>query len=372
MRLLHGIVLLLMPVLLAAQDSTHVRPLTMNGYIKDMQTLNFSGDFNDLITGNLIHNRLNFRYRPHKNFSAGLEMRNRLFWGEEVRLIPDFSSSLPYSSEWVDLLFTNIDRLWVEYSSDTWNVRAGRQRINWGISTTWNPNDLFNTYNFLDFDYEERPACDAVKLHYQFSGMSFAEFAVSRSAEPGNNVIAAGRYFINRWNYDFQLLSGWYRDQPTVGAGWSGSISNAGFKGEMQYFLLHQEVIDQLNVSVEADYIFSSGWYISAGGLYNSRGLDEPIGQWSVTSLELSPRNPMPTKWNLVSSVSKQITPLFTASLGMVYAPKTNFLILLPGLQYNLATNLDINLFWQSFFAEQHTSFEALNHRVFLRFKLSF
>ncbi len=103
MRLLHGIVLLLMPVLLAAQDSTHVRPLIMNGYIKDMQTLNFSGDFNDLITGNLIHNRLNFRYRPHKNFSAGLEMRNRLFWGEEVRLIPDFSSSLPYSSEWVDL-----------------------------------------------------------------------------------------------------------------------------------------------------------------------------------------------------------------------------------------------------------------------------
>ncbi len=127
------------------------------------------------------------------------------------------------------LLFTNIDRLWVEYSSDTWNVRAGRQRINWGISTTWNPNDLFNTYNFLDFDYEERPACDAVKFHYEFSGMSFAEFAFSRSAEPVNNVIAAGRYFINRWNYDFQFLGGWYRDQPTLGAGWSGSIGNVGF-----------------------------------------------------------------------------------------------------------------------------------------------
>ncbi|MBL7842916.1 MAG: hypothetical protein KF846_10125 [Cyclobacteriaceae bacterium] len=383
MRLMCVIGCLLTASFAVAQDSVRVRPLTMTGYIKDMQTLNFSGDFNDLITGNLIHNRLNFRYQPTKKITAGVEMRNRLFWGEEVRLVPDFSSGLPYSSEWANLaitwfetesmlLYTNIDRLWVEYATDQWNVRAGRQRINWGISTTWNPNDLFNTYNFLDFDYEERPACDAVKAHYQFSGMSFTEFAISRSSNMENNIIAAGRYFFNRSNYDVQVIGGWYLDQPTVGAGWSGSIGNAGFKGEVQYFVLHHEVIDQLNISLEADYIFSSGWYVSGGGLYNSRGLNEPISQWSVASLELSPRNPMPTQWNVITFFSKQVTPLFTASLGSVYAPKTNLLILLPGLQYNVATNLDVNLFWQSFFAEQSGVFKGLNHRVFIRFKLSF
>ncbi|MFN8690052.1 MAG: hypothetical protein ACK5XL_08630, partial [Cyclobacteriaceae bacterium] len=130
-----------------------------------------NNDFSQLITGNLIHNRLNFRFKPVKGFTAAMEMRNRFFWGEEVKLTPDFPAGLKYSSEWADLsvawvetesmvLYTNIDRLWMEYASDVWNVRIGRQRINWGITTTWNPNDLFNTYNFLDFDYEERPSAD--------------------------------------------------------------------------------------------------------------------------------------------------------------------------------------------------------------------
>jgi hypothetical protein len=44
----------------------------------------------------------------------------------------------------------------------------------------------------------------------------------------------------------------------------------------------------------------------------------------------------------------------------------------LPSLQYNIATNLDVNLVWQSFFAEGSTGLAAISHRAFLRFKWSF
>lgn len=37
----------------------------------------------------------------------------------------------------------------------------------------WNPNDWFNTYNYFDFDYEERPGTDAIRVRVYFKdGMS--------------------------------------------------------------------------------------------------------------------------------------------------------------------------------------------------------
>ncbi len=368
---------------LPAQDSLRMKKLEIRGYAKDLQTLSFSKDFSQLITSNFIHNRVNFKYKPFTGFTAALEMRNRLFWGEEVRLTPDFSSALRYSSESINLshtwfktesmlMHTNVDRLWIEYARKDWSLRAGRQRINWGIGTTWNPNDVFNTFNFLDFDYEERPASDAVKLQRVLNSMSHVEVAVAKTGGANGEVIAAAKYFTNRWNYDFQFIGGWFYDQPTVGAGWSGHIGNAGFKGEAQYFMERASAISQLNAVLEMDYIFGKGWYASAGGLLNNRGLDQPIAFLNVRDLKLSPRNLMPTKWNTIATVAKEITPLLSANASFIFSPQTNLLIVLPGIQYNLATNLDVNLVWQSFFAEEPTGFLALSHRAFLRMKWSF
>jgi hypothetical protein len=270
------------------------------------------------------------------------------------------------------LLHTNIDRLWMEYANEKWIARLGRQRINWGVSNTWNPNDVFNTFNFLDFDYEERPACDAVKFQYNMGPMSNVEFAVSRTGIPDKRMIAATRYVTNYKNYDFQFIAGWFLDQPTTGFGWAGSIGNAGFKGELQYFIKNDSIQSQLNVVLEGDYVFEDGWYVSAGGLLNNRGLDEPITYWNNAQLELTPRNLMPTKWNVITTIAKEITPLLSANASFIYAPQTNLLIMLPSLQYNISANVDINLVWQSFFAEQQNEFEGLTHRAYLRFKWSF
>jgi hypothetical protein len=260
----------------------------------------------------------------------------------------------------------------VDYASSKWNVRLGRQRINWGIGTLWNPNDIFNTYNFLDFDYEERPASDAIKAQYMFGNMSNLELALARTGDSVNNSIAAVKYFTNKWNYDFQFLGGFYLEQPTLGAGWAGSIGNMGFKGEGQYFFAKDIQPGQLNFMMEADYIFDKGWYVNGGGLLNTEGLDEPITEAAIATFTLTPRNPMPTKWNIYTGFSKQVTPLFMINASVVYAPQTNLLMVLPNLQYNLATNLDVSLVEQSFFAEQSTGFEGLIHRVYLRLKWSF
>ena len=367
----------------SAQDSTTLpKKLTINGYIKDLQIFTFNKNFKELISGNLIHNRINIRWKPTDKITAAGEFRNRLFWGEEVKLTPGFASFLRNENEKVNLqkawlknkslvLHTNVERLYVDYHTNNFTARIGRQRINWGITTTWNPNDIFNTYTFFDFDYEERPGSDGAKLQYMFNDFLNIELAYANTGKKNGNV-AALKYNWNKWGYDMQLITGWYKQHVTLGAGWAGNIKDAGFKGEAQYFFRSKDSADHFNMSLEADYMFKKGWYINAGLLFNSHGLSKPVSNWNAINLKLSPENLMPTKWNIIVTTAKEFTPLLSANMSVLYAPGTNLVIIFPSLQYNITTNLDVSLIWQSFLAEMNNDFEAVNNRFFLRTKWSF
>lgn len=367
----------------AAQDSVEAKSKwLLSGYIKNLESLSFDKNFENNSSGNLLHNRLNIKWKPSGKFTATAEFRNRLVWGEEVRSNPDFVKQLRNDNEKVNLqkawvhnkslvLHSNIERLHVEYRNNNWNVRIGRQRINWGITNTWNPNDIFNTYNFLDFDYEERPGVDGGKFQYIFNNTFNAEIAYAHTGKKNGNV-AAIKYNLNRWGYDLHLITGWYKEHLTLGGGWAGNIKDAGFKGEAQYFFRDKDSSDHFNFSIEGDYMFKKGWYLRAGLLFNNNGIYQPLDNWHNINLKISPENLMPTKWNFIVTTAKELTALFSANISFLYAPGTNLVLLLPSLKYNLATNLDVDLIWQSYFADLNKNFEAVNHRVFLRMKWSF
>lgn len=367
---------------LAAQDSLKVKKLQYSGYLKDLQSSTFPEDLANVTTGNLIHNRFNLRWQPSGHLTGSLEVRTRLFWGEEISLVPNYSSQLRNRNEALDLtwnlvdekriiLNTTVDRLWMEYRASQWNVRLGRQRINWGIGTTWNPNDLFNTYNFLDFDYEERPGADGFKCQRFIGDMDHIELAVSYS-ERSNETIAAARYFKNVAGYDLQLITGLYEGQGTVGMGWSGSIRETGFKGEFQYYLARKNFDRQFNLVMEADHVFQKGWYVSAGALLNSAGVTGSKELIGLTTLQLSPKNLMPAKWNTLVTFAKEISPLVSINTSIIYTPQTRHLILLPSVNYSLTENIEASLFWQSFFHYQGSAFDDLSHRSFFRLKWSY
>lgn len=368
----------------SAQDSAENKTSKweITGYIKNLESLHFDKNFNNSISGNLLHNRLNFKWKPSEKITTVAEIRNRLFWGEEVKLTPEFVSQLRNENEIIDLqqiwinktslvLLSNVERLYVDYHQRKWNLRIGRQRINWGKTITWNPNDIFNTYNFLDFDYEERPGVDGGEFKYLVNDFSNVEVAYSTNGDKDGSV-AAIKYAFNKWGYDMQIITGWYHNQPTIGAGWAGNIKDAGFKGEVQYFIPSQDSLTQLNVTLESDHVFKKGWYVNLGFLYTNQGTYKPVDHWEDIHLKFSPKNLMPTKWNIIITTSKQFTPLFTGSMSTVYAPGTDLLIIFPTFQYNIDTNLDITLVWQSFFSRFQNRFQAASHSAFLRMKWSF
>ncbi|MDP4147937.1 MAG: hypothetical protein Q8927_18630 [Bacteroidota bacterium] len=365
-----------------AQDSIPDRQIKVSGYIKDLQSLLFDKDLRHVVASDLLHNRVNIKWKPAPALSGALEIRNRVIWGEQLAATSGFADQVTNSGAWVDLsktwvnrsdliLVSNIERFWIEWHDQRWNFRAGRQRINWGITTMWNPNDIFNTYNFLDFDYEERPGSDAVKGSYHFNAVSGLEFALAGHGA-GQGSTGAMRFFTNKWNYDFQFISGWYGKGFTAGGGWAGSIKDAGFKGEFMYFAPRKDSAGQLNLAMEWDYVFKKGWYLNIGGLLNTNGPDRPVSGWATLDFNLSPKNILPVRWAAVLTSGKELTPLFSANISVVYSPGVNLLILLPGVKYNLATNLDADIIWQSFFAKIDGAFGSIAHNGFLRLRWSF
>lgn len=360
--------------------------IQFSGYVKYINTSTFQ-DFDALINDNLLHNRLNLKVYLNENFSASLEVRNRVFWGNSVQLIPNYADlinadihDIDLSANVVDkpalLVHSKIDRLYVAYQTDKWHVTLGRQRINWGKNLAWNPNDLFNTYSFFDFDYEERPGADALRIQYYTSGDSSIETAINYTDNWADNTLAL-KYNFNKFSYDFQVLIAKYLKDYTLGVGWEGAIKNVGIKGELSYFI-PQEKSDETNDvfvgSLSFDYYFKNGIFINLASLYNSQGASDTTGfdATQFNSTQLTAKNLMPNRLSYFVQAGKSLTPAINVSFSTVYAQELHAVYLMPQFSYNISQNWDFDTIAQVFYGKKNDEVSNLGNSIFLRFRWSF
>jgi hypothetical protein len=354
------------------------------GYIKDLRVVAITPNGTTL-QQNLIHNRLNFRYDLKPNLQAGLELRNRLFYGEFLKNAPGYGDLLEMDPGIVDMTWswinnkefvahTAIDRLWVNWSNSKWDIRLGRQRINWGQNTVWNPNDLFNVLNYTDFDYEERPGSDALQVQRYFKKGGSIHAAYKFTDDFDESVFAA-MYRFNKKQYDFQLLAGKYKQDLAVGLGWAGNLKGAGFKGEVTYFeAMTDSSESSLLSSFGIDFIIPKGPFISISALFNSMGvseLDKLLDLSSTGGGQLDVKNLMPNKYSAFISAGGAINALLSTNLAAIFALDIDGYFIMPSIDYSLKTNLDMSLIGQSFVGKK-TKWENLSSAIFLRFKWSF
>lgn len=363
-------------------DEIPFENFNFNGYVKFMQSLGFVGD-NNVLVDNLIHNRLNFAFYTKKGSTVVAQFRNRIIFGETTGTIPDYGEYineydgvLPLQWLWVDdenvVANTIVDRLYYDYSSEKFQIRVGRQRINWGINTTWNPNDIFNSYNIYDFDYEEREGADAIRMKFFPNYFSSFDVAYKFTGSWDTDVFAL-KYKFNKWNYDFQFLGGKFENDITVGTGWAGSIGLYGFKGEVTYFDSYNSKTNNVSASTSIDYAFNNGFYVLGTYLFNSTGTNDLIDPTLPVFNKPNAAYLMPAKHNIMFQGSYPISPIFNASLGTLYSVGINNFTLFPMLSYGLITNLDFDLIGQFFWQESPTEdFQNVGNVVYWRFKYSF
>jgi hypothetical protein len=357
--------------------------ITLNGYLSSMQSVMFDSLSGPFINDNLIHNRLNFKGFVNEHITFAAEFRNRLFTGDMVKMGKSYSESIANDQGMADMswnlinkqsffLNSTIDRLWVDFNYGKFQARAGRQRINWGQTLVWNPNDIFNAYSFFDFDYVERPGSDAVRLQYYPGSSSAIEIAVKSDYQ--DNITAAALYRFNKWGYDIQFLGGYAGGKDFVaGAGWSGAMGSVSFRGEATWFQPGERFADTTGTGIFTigfDKVFNNNSTAQVQLMY----CNKPMMLTGFTSLytgNLSTKDLAFSKFSSFFQFSYPFTPLLSASISGMWFPDLDGFFAGPSLDCSLAENVDFSLFWQHFKIGKGGSKTRINVG-FLRFKYSF
>ena len=372
--------LLFLTPVLSQEGSARLRA---GGYTTTMQSAVFENFDGEWLSDNLIHNRLNLRLYAGQKLTFGLEIRNRLFTGDMLGANPDYSVSTGRDRGWLDmswnildkesvLLNTFIDRLWIDLSGDSYQLRLGRQRINWGQTFVWNPNDVFNAYSYFDFDYPERPGSDAIRLQLYPSYSSTIELAAKIDSE--ERLTAAALYRFNKWGYDIQFLGGYVSGSDwMLGTGWSGAFGNISFRGEISWFQPNENFADTSGTglfTIGFDRSFSNNANIQFQLMYSNSALDLTDFE-SFYSGTLSAKDLAFSEFSLFASAQYPLTPLFNVGISYILYPGIDGFFVGPSIDASLSENIDFSFFWQYFRADMAGDEVEMN-LVFLRLKYSF
>ncbi|MBK7406729.1 MAG: hypothetical protein IPJ40_00825 [Saprospirales bacterium] len=360
--------------------------LTIDGYVKDLQTVfvfNAKSTLGDIFIydQNQIHNRINVKWQVAPSLLFKVDFRNRLFWGDlSTQSMIDgldtandyFDLSIGKSNDKGLAYHAMIDRLYLEWIKGNWELRLGRQRINWGISTVWNPNDIFNAFSFTDFDYEERPGSDALRVRY-YTGFASSVEVAAKMTDSIEAAVIAGMWRFNTGGYDFQVLGGLVENELALGGGWAGNIKGAGFKGEFTYFQpLEKKKSGSIAATIGVDYMTGKSLYLSSGFLFNSNGATDG-SLASLFDFALSAKNLYPYKYSIFLQGGYPITPLLNGGLALIYSPsKVHATFLNPTITYSIAENWDIDLVGQIALEKEGKTFRSPIQAVFLRVKMSY
>lgn len=363
----------------------------MKGYVKGLSAMQTLGEEGEVALENTLHNRFDVNWYMSDKFTFTIGMRNRIIVGNNVTLIPGYADYIARDNGYADLSWlwaetdswigvTQLDRLMLDYTTGNLQITLGRQRINWGQTFVWNPNDLFNTYSYFDFDYEERPGSDALRIQY-YLGMS-SKLELSTSLNSDNKLTTVGLYRFNTRGYDLQFLGGIYTETDYVlGGGWSGSIKGGGFSGEISYFYPMDREEDpdaEVTATIHYDYTFKSSLNLQFEALYNGFGQEDlALGIGDVVFQDLSPKNLFPTQLALFGSGAFDVTPLFRVMLAGIYGPEGNFYYVGPTLIYSLSNTMELTGVGQFYssdevFDEDGEPLITAGAALFVRFKWSF
>ncbi|MGM0505837.1 MAG: hypothetical protein ACQER4_01470 [Bacteroidota bacterium] len=313
-----------------------------------------------------LYQRLESIYIYSPSFSVHANLRTRLIRSSWLDERPGYDEQLkgtegvlPLSTTLLNrntwFLHSELDRMYGDWSSGKWTIRAGRQRINWGISIFTNPHDIFNIHSPYDLFYPEKPGTDAIRIQYFPGSLSRLEIAYS----PGTSyrrTTAGARYQFHHNGYDLHLLTGLFRERFVAGIGWAGQLGLTGFKGEWSWFEdlpgSTESTLGHWAGSISLDHLFSSSLYLLVEGVYNASDGVDPA---RPNRYELRPDNPSLSSTQFLLQGQWTRHPLYQPGVMTGLYPADEALFLAPSLQLSLLQDLDLQIVSQLFFSSSDT-----------------
>ena len=370
-----------------SQEKTIGDIMSLSGYVKNLTTVFVPpGGDTSIFVDNLVHNRLDYAWYISDKWTFNTSMRNRLFYGESVKTIPELYDALSDDPGLMDLSIlwfnskgaafqSTFDRLNIDFQTEKWQVIIGRHRINWGVNLVWNPNDIFNSFSYFDFDYEERIGTDAILGRHYISATSSAEI-IYAPADTFKQSTFAAMYKTLIGSYDVQGFAGYLNRQFVFGGAWAGDIKGAGFRGEFSVFLPGEELElkNQFVGAIDADYTFPNTLYVHASYLFNSLGINASTGDYTNFFIgnNISAQTLSPAMHNIFAEAGFSASPIVRLTFASWLNPSDWSLFLGPTVNWSVAENFEVLFNIQGFLGKEMTLFGNYGSFFYLRVKYSF
>jgi len=333
---------------------------------------------------NLLHTRQNLRWYPHQTLTFGVEIKTRWFWGESASDIAQSTTTHDRSKPYFDwnrvlvernsqVLASGIDRAWLDWNQGALQLTLGRQRIAWGTNLVWNPIDLFNPTSPLDFDNEEKPGADAVRMQWYVGPASKIELAAAPHRD-SDETTAVLQIKTNWLNYDFILLGGHRWQDIVAGGAWAGQIHGGGFRGEFLFALPDSDAFHyspKVTAAISGDYTFSNSWYLHGEALYSSEGTTQSAGGLALLS-SIQKGWLSPARISLFGEIARDVSPLMRVDLSGILNPYDTSWYIGPSITWSAISNVDVTAVGLVFGGDTGTEFGDNGEILMLRLKWSF
>lgn len=352
--------------------------------MKELGQLSIDNSLSIFRYENILHHRFETEWTFSEHFEFRADLRTRLLNGYSIENAPNLRqfyendpNYLDLAWVWLDtdrsLLHSNIDRLHLSYFNGPFEAHTGRQRINWGRTYVWNPNDLFNAYAFLDFDYEERPGVDAITAQYNWSYASSAEAGI-RLADTFDETVISGMVRSSWKSYDIQVVGGHYLEHAVLGIGWAGYIKEAGFKGEISYFHPEEHFFGNtghFTATAGIDYMLPNGLYLQSELLYNG-GYNRQGDPLAKLVQPPSADNLFIARSGFFLNGTFPAHPLINATLSFMGSFDRSIFIIIPQISVSVTENVDFLLLSQLLKGSVFNGAIETPNLIFFRLKFSY
>jgi hypothetical protein len=331
-----------------------------------------------------VHNRLNLGWQLSERWRIDAGVRNRFIMGSEATIQPEV---VGFDVNWADFSWnwvagrkvlgnTAIDRLSVTLERDRWQLKLGRQRIDWGQTLVWSPNNIFSTYSFFDFDYPERSGCDALRAAYRHSATASSELAASANR---NGKVTAALLHRRSWDdLSYQVMAGEQAQTDVVlGGACTGAFNGLSWRGEAAFFRPVEHFSDTATTvaaSVGVDYTLGSALTLQAEALYNNVGSAfSGNGLPELYAAPLSAKRLSICEWSVFAQASYPVTPRLSAALSGMYFVDATACYAGVTADCSLTKKLDLSLIGQYFSMSGNPSMSKMQVILaFVRLKYSF
>lgn len=330
-------------------------------------------------TGDLQRFRLELQPRYGENLSGFLAYDHRILVNNAIKTgdflvmqnrqrdqFLDFEHQIAKdgNTRWEHLVY----RGYLDYRSELFQLRVGRQQIPWGLGRFWTPTDLFNPFDPLAIEKEERVGTDALDLKAYWDSRQYVELVYAPQRKRRQDTTAL-KLHLSKADRELSLILAEAKGTEVYGADYLQNIGKAAFRMEV----VRTDARNEPNfwkVILNLDYTFPSSLYVLGEYHFNGQGRrDENTYQRvrrNLGEIDFLGQDFLGVR------LGYDVTPLVRVENHLILVLNDQSVYVNPEIRWDVRKNSEFLIGAQLFFGRQDSEYGQEHPVGYIRWKIFF